>query len=761
MPRTYDPHADAEGTSSSALKIGRRRKKKPTTIISGSNAAASDSKVTMIGEGLLAFDDSDASMDAENTQNSKTKSVSRKKNPRPPAALVPKKRPTAKPRVVAKARPLPMANKQRSAMAKTSPAESLDSPPQSPSASLSQESSMSRHQQETTLPVVPSSTVRHAMLVDTRTLDTEQGLAVSNEVMQHAHDLLRTLARRGVAPSFLGSSYLGDNKKNKRSTAVVEVQVEHVTPDLSLVLENLSVDVLNLVPVRLPANAGNTQNTGAVHVPKRLLAHDSWKLFADLVDKCVQEDKDLQASGEATSTSPIQVTILTHDVALFCDTKEHSHKLALNRFWERVSPAFQDNILGSIEIVVVVTGSIEAVNLTKDEKDVTKADSSSDEDDVSSSPKLQQSTKLMESIRCIKAQISKRADADLKKKLGYDESTSPTQVNIVSIDCNTVGFKSLASKWLRQVMRPEAGRVGKVAFDLPETVDGMQCSVSLDASYKIMPYRADSLAAAGMLADIQLLGESTFQVLQLIPISCVDASLLFGVPMEVRAELAGDLSQYKEMKSLVSLLLRYLCEKEAGLLLRSSSKGRRISKKFGPALYHVDRQIFLLMAEELPGRDLAGPGASQSMSQSDGALSSGKPIPSSGVLFRYANSEQMLDPGSNEAYAVDPTDDPETIKQLTECIENSLDFVENNSINPLLVEKAVSENDLEDWSDKKYQSTAALKEDAEKEILSDTSDEDEADVWAKETGVGTSIKKYEHQAMEDSEEEGGSFSYGD
>jgi hypothetical protein len=225
--------------------------------------------------------------------------------------------------------------------------------------------------------------------------------------------------------------------------------------------------------------------------------------------------------------------------------------------------------------------------------------------------------------------------------------------------------------------------------------------------------------------------------------------------MEVRAELAGDLYQYKEMKSLLSLLLRYLCEKEAGLLLRSSSKRKRVSKDFGPALHHVDGQIFLLMAEELPGRDLAG--ASQSMSQSDGTFSSGKPIPSSGVFFRYATSEQVLDPGSNEAYSVDPTDDPETIKQLTECVENSLDFVENNSINPLLVEKAVSEKDLEDWS----QSAAHKDDDADKDNLPDTSDEDEADVWAKETGVGTSIKKHAHDAMKESDEEGDSFSYSD
>jgi hypothetical protein len=39
-------------------------------------------------------------------------------------------------------------------------------------------------------------------------------------------------------------------------------------------------DLSSPVTIRPLLNAGKKQNRKAVHVPKRLLAHDSWKLFS-------------------------------------------------------------------------------------------------------------------------------------------------------------------------------------------------------------------------------------------------------------------------------------------------------------------------------------------------------------------------------------------------------------------------------------------------------------------------------------------------
>ena len=55
---------------------------------------------------------------------------------------------------------------------------------------------------------------------------------------------------------------------------------------------------------------------------------------------------------------PIHATIVTNETALLCDTREESHKQALNRFWRPTSASIRKSSLVSIEILVLDHGSL-------------------------------------------------------------------------------------------------------------------------------------------------------------------------------------------------------------------------------------------------------------------------------------------------------------------------------------------------------------------------------------------------------------------
>lgn len=538
--------------------------------------------------------------------------------------------------------------------------------------------------------------VRHALVVDTRALDTFQGMTTSREVLGQVLDFLRLLALRGASPCILASSCIKDSHHNKQqsrsphrssSRGTLQVKAERVTTETTKKweegFESDSDDddtekerPLSAVPVRPPVNAGNLTNRGAVFCPKRLQAHDSWQLFGDLVHQAIQQDK-LNRASSSTVVAPLEVTLLTNDVAFLCDTKEASHKLGLKNFWDQVRPLFRDDLLRSIDIVVAETGAVE---LTLQKMDQDNGNDEDEEESVHSTKNadLQRKTRIAQCLHNIQTDITARAETDYNEMRGYDDPTHPVELRLSSMENADISYKRLARKWTRDIMSPPSA-TSPLSFSLPETIDGMQCTFSLDVSYKIMPYRVDSTAAAGMLADLQLLVDSDIGVLQLVPLSCIDASLMFGVPMSVRAAAESELEQYKEMKSLLGFLLRYLSDNELGLILRSTGGGSGILTQFGAPLHHMDGQLLLLLAEELPGRDLMSAGQSQEF-----ALQS-KPIPSAGVLFRYANADQLLNAGSSEAFSVDG--DSESLKQLAECVETSLDDMKCDSINPLMIDE--------------------------------------------------------------------------
>jgi hypothetical protein len=399
-----------------------------------------------------------------------------------------------------------------------------------------------------------------------------------------------------------------------------------------------------------------------------------------VVEAIAREDHANQSTNSIAA--PLDVTILTNDVSFLCDTKQDCHKRGLNRFWERMRPLFEYKALRSIEIVVAETGSVilagndETAQADTENPDTEMPDASSDKSD--SPPK--QEIAALQCIQSIRTQFTKRAEADYKKSRGSEDPPTAVEISLSSISNNRLGYHTLFQQRLSELLALARDK-GRLAFELPETMYGMQCSLSFEATYKVFPFRADSIAAAGLMADLQRLTKSKFEVLQLVPLSCIDASLIFGVPITVCAKLENDLAQYKEMKALVGCLFQYLSEKEVALVLRSSDASATESLDLGEPLYHAHAQIFLLMAEELPCQNLMAPSQSQpNACQMQGAGTG----PSTGMLARFASAEQLVDSGSSKVIGADG--DVESMKELTEYVENSLDFLDSSALNPLLID---------------------------------------------------------------------------
>ena len=114
--------------------------------------------------------------------------------------------------------------------------------------------------------------IRHALLVDTRILDTEEGRKVGAAFLQDVRSCLTRLSKRGATPYWLVSS-CSDTTKTHRKTGRIVVRAERGNQQ--------SNGSIAGVEVRPPLNSGNS-NKKAVHVPTKLLANASWNLFGQL-----------------------------------------------------------------------------------------------------------------------------------------------------------------------------------------------------------------------------------------------------------------------------------------------------------------------------------------------------------------------------------------------------------------------------------------------------------------------------------------------
>jgi hypothetical protein len=381
--------------------------------------------------------------------------------------------------------------------------------------------------------------------------------------------------------------------------------------------------------------------------------------------------------GSTADKTPLDISILTNDVSLLCDTNAQSHKTGVARFWKSVAPFFQDSKVGSIQIVMAKTGTLASVMDTSEQSsDVQDQDQDADGDavmdteldlDDSDSQLIRKHDLVIsECVRTIQTQLVAQADHDFQQNRSIlDAGESPMEVSFSVIDNSTVGYQFLVRQWVRDALLAQTLHSSNLELDLPETLDGTQCSVSLDVSYQVFPFSADSAECTRFLIDLQLLSESKLEVVQLVPLSSIDAGLLFGLPMLVRVGLASDLDQFQVMQVLVRSLFSLLNERESAVLLRRI--GGKTPKSASTGMFHSSEQTFLLMAKELP-------------KTANGA-------PNSGILYQYAHADQLL------AEATLPTSevallDEDTQRQYADYVEQALECLECSPVNPLYADDA-------------------------------------------------------------------------
>ena len=127
---------------------------------------------------------------------------------------------------------------------------------------------------------------RRALAIDTRCLDTSDGKRVAKSTLEECRAFLRCLVERGLAPCILSWTQLqlpaSDKKICRAKRPVIGLHSMHLTIEAKEKIENGIVSqFFSEALIAPPVNSGNLDNRKAVHVPKSMLAHSSWKLFGD------------------------------------------------------------------------------------------------------------------------------------------------------------------------------------------------------------------------------------------------------------------------------------------------------------------------------------------------------------------------------------------------------------------------------------------------------------------------------------------------
>lgn len=386
--------------------------------------------------------------------------------------------------------------------------------------------------------------------------------------------------------------------------------------------------------------------------------------------------------------SPYDLFIFTTDSTLFSGTDPESHVAEFDRFWRCVSNSIRTDTVSSLKIVIVDTTS--AARLMKTARD----NDSLALNDESSNAVLPNRLHVFQCVNKIQQRIQDLPNSALKVQLEFMDGV--------------VDFQTLLQMWVResfhQTYQIETGASnvdGKLRFELPETIDGTMCSISLDLSYTILPNRIDSPSTVELVRDMKMLSSlspASVEVLQAIPLQSVDSSLIYGVPMYARAGLEHDLSQYDQMKMLVRQLWKYLSRNEVALILRVRGEAEEEDEHNGPLIdskrggrNQCCDQLFLLTSQVAVKKQSIQFNPESSM-ESSKALEvcpdrerKGE-APCNGILYRYATKNQILHFGSEESDSkLADEDDSAEANEYMDYIERSMDMLTSAGLNPFLV----------------------------------------------------------------------------
>jgi hypothetical protein len=536
-----------------------------------------------------------------------------------------------------------------------------------------------------------------ALAIDTRVLQSFYGDAIGKTFRDFIVSFLHSCSEQGLLPKVL-STTIEKEAKNKYRANIANTMVGTRTTRLCHDVEkkeiykidsesgkkssmNLASDWNELLPtvyIRAPSNMNNTKNRNSVRAPKRLLAADSWRILGDLVEVTVNQSEIIVNENPRNSSigaDSMDVTIITNDVALFTDKNVDSHKRAAIRFLDRMKQKVEDKRIRSIQIIVLQTG-IDALDPNREQlstngniDDATSIGNFDQEYDPNLSIKEPNQNNRFQ-VACIAKVLKAHISSLLSKDLNRTKDGTPIDIHFDLKDLHRLHLNSILREWTKGIIS-SSSLTGRVSFDLPESLDGTQCSIALEVWYSIFPYSANSPHMEGLIENIRLLNHSIFEIVQLVPLEKVDLSLIYGVPLAAKAALDGDLDQYHEMQKIFSSLLKYLASNDVALALCCISQKEHDMMATIAGNSGDTKQIFLLMPQISEESSMA--------------------VLNKGMMYQYVGKgHQIID----ECKGVEELESSEAAEdEYAEVIQNSLDLLEKDIFNPCKFGNARSSDD--------------------------------------------------------------------
>ena len=427
--------------------------------------------------------------------------------------------------------------------------------------------------------------------------------------------------------------------------------------------------------------------------PRGFAAEDGWGCFGDLVEAV---ERKLSHSRGNTRGRARPITLFTTDANLFADAESPLHVIGLERFWERIRMAFDTNAVSTITIVIVETTSM--MHMMKTIK--THHDSYDSASHLGDSGCTLDATSLPSRLHVMQCVTDIRRRINELDQSQYVQSThlmtTPINLNLEFIEGNSISFQSLSQAWMNESFDQTYGSLwsgivdggasvrGRLSFDLPETLDGIMCSISLDLQYTVLPNCIHSPATKGLVEEMRLfstLSSSSVEVVQTIPLSSVDSSLIFGVPMSARASFDTDICRYNEMKMLARQLWTYLSRNDVVLVLLV---------RLGS-----EEQLFLLACEDVVQKQPQALGHESKLDTDSFRIIPDKSrqgkSPCNGMLYRYATKSQLLRFGQERKRSeADEEDATDMSDYYLDYIERSLDTLVKTGLNPLLMGRTIN-----------------------------------------------------------------------
>jgi hypothetical protein len=457
-------------------------------------------------------------------------------------------------------------------------------------------------------------------------------------------DFIRTLVRRGIGPSLVATTALSSNT----TKTAISVDITSITAFLHGKGEPF-VQPVSFAPKELDSTTAK-----AISVPKALSAKYSWKIFGEIVCSLVNEHQ--YSAYKRKGPAALDITLITTDLAFFCDTDHESHQKALGDFLNNAVPYVHEGHIASIYIVVAETGKLALRDMQDDEETMDLDDA-----ELLSSYRTSQSLRMAKCLHVIQQEMEDRAATELSAgSAGVPNTRSlPVKIMVSGIDHCSIGYKMLSRQLIRNSQIGQSLRA-QLVLELPKLSDGTQCSASLDASYHTLPFPVNSVGCKRLGQDMQCLSGCTLKLVKSLPHSSIDATLMYGVPIEVRSGFEADPSAARELEFLITCLFRRM-DNESSVLLLSTSADKQFTAE--ETMFHMaDEQFFILMPN-------ATPSASQRSHQS-------------GLLFRYARADDLLLEASTPSSAVMLLDH-DTASQYEDYIQRAFEFVSASHDNPL------------------------------------------------------------------------------